>query len=187
MAKVMLKNVRLSFPCLWNAEQFEGTGPFKYRASFLFEPNSENHKALVKAMKEVAAETWKKDADKVLANANEDSKTRFIGKGDSKEYDGYAGMLFVSATRNQDKGRALVMDKDKSPLGETDGKPYGGCYVNAQIDLWAQDNRYGKTIRAQLLAVQFYKDGDAFGSGSSIATGDEFEDLSDSGDDSLVA
>ena len=194
MAKVKLKMVRLSFPDIFTAKAYEGQGPLKYRASFLFEPNGENHKTVLAAMNAVAKEAWKDKAKQVLANADDDSKLRFLVNGDKKAYDGYAGMLCVSATRDQTKGRPLVLDKnpklpngDDNVLVETDGRPYAGCYVNATIELWPQDNKFGKTIRAQLLAVQFAKDGDAFGAGSAKGSADEFEDLSDSGEDDLVA
>lgn len=187
MAKVKLQNVRLSFPDLFEPVQYEGQGPFKYRAAFIMEPNSESHKSIKTGVNEVAKEAWPKDWEKVLANANDDSKTRFIVDGDKKSYDGYAGMVVINSTRDQSKGRPLVLDRDKQPLTQTDGKPYAGCYVNATVELWAQNNKFGKCIRAQLLAVQFAKDGDAFGGGS-VGSPDEFEDLSDTGEaDDLVA
>lgn len=189
--QVKLTNVRLSFPDLFEAKQFDGQGPFKYRASFLFEPNSENHKKLLAAQEAVLKEAFKDKWQAVLKNSNDDSKLRFIGNGDNKTYDGYAGMLFVSATRDQTKGRPAVYDKNpgskESPnlLAATDGKIYAGCYVNAIINLWPQDNKYGKTVRASLLSVQLHADGDAFVPGSAVASADEFEDVSDTGD-SLV-
>lgn len=190
MAKVKLKAVRLSFPDLFEAVQYEGTGPFKYRASFLFEPGSENEKLLKTAMKEVAEEEWKGKAEAVLTNAADDSKLRFIIDGNKKTYDGYKDMLVVTATRDQSKGRPMVLNKKpKNPDGtpnyvtQTDGVVYAGCYVNATIEVWAQNNKFGKTVRAQLLAVQFVKDGDAFGGGSAKGSVDDFEDLSDVGDD----
>jgi hypothetical protein len=54
---------------------------------------------------------------------------------------------------------------------------YGGCYVNASIDVWVMDNSYGKKVLASLNAIQFVKDGEAFGSKSEAA--DDFEDLDD--------
>lgn len=193
VGKVKLQNVRLSFPDLFEAVQFEGKGPFKYRASFLIEPNSPAHKALLAAQEAVLKEEFKDKWQAVLNTANDDSKLRFIGKGDNKAYDGYAGMLYVTATRAKDKGRPGIYDKNPGTkeqpnyLTATDGKPYAGCYVNAVIELWPQNNNYGKTCRANLLSVQFAKDGDAFGAGTAIASADEFEDLSDTGDGDLVS
>jgi hypothetical protein len=69
-----------------------------------------------------------------------------------------------------------VLHSDKTPLTEADGKPYAGCYVNASIELWAQDNNYGKRVNASLGGVQFARDGDAF-AGGGAASEDEFDDL----------
>jgi len=55
----------------------------------------------------------------------------------------------------------------------------------AIVDLWAQDNQYGKGIHAKLLGVQFMKDGDAFSAGAVIAD-DDFEDLGIDSDDLLI-
>lgn len=194
MAKVKLQNVRLSFPAIFEAEQFDNKGPFNYRATFLFPKDSDNHKKLLTAMQEVAKEEWKDKAAGILKNADGDSKLRFCVDGDTKNYDGYEGMMAVSAIRGQAKGRPLILDQKPKNADGTDntltmedGKPYAGCFVNATIELWCQDNKYGKTVRAQLLAVQFAKDGDAFGSNSK-GSSDDYEDISDTGDDEdLVA
>ena len=69
------------------------------------------------------------------------------------------------------------MDVDKTPLVAENGKPYSGCFVNASLELWAQDNNYGKRVNATLMGVQFYKDGDSF-SGGGVASEDDFDDLS---------
>ena len=87
--------------------------------------------------------------------------------------------MFISA---RSKSRPTVVDRDKTPLTEQDGRPYGGCFVNAIVELWAQDNQFGKRINATLAGVQFLKDGDAFG-GSRPADPDEFEAVDDNNSD----
>ena len=74
-------------------------------------------------------------------------------------------------------------NKDKTPLTEDDNVIYGGCYVNAIIELWAQDNNYGKRINANLLGVQFHKDGEPFGGGGVSVKADDFDDVSGDDDD----
>jgi hypothetical protein len=54
------------------------------------------------------------------------------------------------------------------------GKPYSGCYVNAVIELWAQDNKFGKRINASLMGVQFLRDGQRL-SGGGVASADDFQ------------
>lgn len=175
--KVMLKDVRISFPDLFEAKSFDGNQDPKYGAQFLIEKEGDNYDAVVKAMKAVAKDAWKDKADKALANLNKTGKT-CLNDGDEKDYDGYADMYYISA---RSKSRPTVIDKDKTPLTKDDGKPYSGCYVNAAIDIWAQDNNFGKRVNATLRGVQFFKDGDPF-SGSSEASADEF-DVFESDDD----
>ena len=177
MAKVKLTEVRLSFPSLFNAEQYEGQGPFNYRAQFLFAPNSANHKAVANAISEAAKEKWKDKAKSILDAIKTQPQKYCLTDGNTKEYDGYKGMMALSASRKKESGRPLVIDRDKTPLNEEDGKPYAGCYVNATVEIWIQENKWGKGVRAQLLAVQFLKDGDAFSAGA-FGSPDEFEDLS---------
>ena len=93
-------------------------------------------------------------------------------------YDGFTGNMYVSS-RGQMK--PTVINSDCTPLTAADGKPYSGCYVNAQVALWAQDNGYGKRINAQLRGVQFLRDGEAFGGGA-VASADEFAPVDASAD-----
>ena len=77
------------------------------------------------------------------------------------------------------------MDKIKSvPLTEDDNKLYPGCYVNVVITLWAQNNKFGKRINANLLAVQFVKDGNPFGE-ARVDVGSIFDDIEDDSDSML--
>lgn len=179
--KLSLKNVRLSFPNLFIPQSVQGSEP-KFNASFLIEPDSENVAAIEAAIEAVAKEKWGAKADAVLKQLRAGNKT-CLHDGDTKDYEGYAGMLYISASGGT---RPLIMDKDKTTLDSADGKPYAGCYVNASLDIWPQDNQYGKRINAGLRGVQFMRDGDAFAAGG-VASEDEFDDLSDIGDnDDLV-
>jgi hypothetical protein len=45
-------------------------------------------------------------------------------------------------------------------------KMYGGCRVNAAVKPWPQDNKHGRGIRCDLIAVQFAGDDTAFGEGA---------------------
>ena len=99
--------------------------------------------------------------------------------GDLKaQYAGYPGNLFFNA---RSATRPTVVDRNKAQLTEADGKPYAGAYVNALIELWAQDNQFGKRINASLRGVQFVRDGDAFGGGAAPASEEDFPDLGDQG------
>jgi len=175
--KVTLNNVRLSFPHIFEPQASEGGEP-KYNCTLIIEPGSANAKALSAAVEQVSKEKWGVKADSTLAALRKNDKVCYResektnGSGDV--YDGFEGKHYVSAS---DKARPTVVDRDRTPLTAADGKPYGGCYVNAVVDVWPQDNGYGKRVNASIKALQFVKDGDAFG-GSAPVSADEFEDLS---------
>lgn len=182
--KVKLANVRLAFPALFEAKTVNGEGDPKFGASLLIEPSDKpNIAAINKAIETVATEKWGAKAAGHLALMRKTDKVA-LHDGDLKaQYAGFAGMLYVSANSS---ARPLVLDKDKSPLVAADGRPYGGCYVNATVELWAQDNKYGKRVNAQLLGVQFFGDGDSFGGGA-VGSADDFDDLAvGSDEDALV-
>lgn len=194
MSIIQLQNVRLSFPDLFTAVQYEGQGPFSYRAAFLQpedqpvmlqqEDKSWKKTTMAKVIEAVASEKWKAKAPAILKSIEGNTQKCCWYDGNLKDYDGYPDNFVLSSTRGQEKGRPLVMDRDKSPLSEKDGKPYAGCYVNATVEIWAQDNKFGKAIRATLRGVQFVKDGDAFTAGTALSDDDFTEiDAPDTEDD----
>ena len=152
--KIKIENARLSFPSLFSTSKFGGEDTGKYEATFILD--KKQHKKLI--------ETIEAEIDKVI-------KTELKGKhpgedrvclkdGDDADRPEMAGKMTLKAST---KKRPLVIDRDKTPLTEDDNKPYAGCYVNAYISLWAQNNSWGKRINAQLEGVQFFGDGDPFG------------------------
>ena len=167
--KIQLKNVRLSFPSLFKRASFDGKDG-KFEATFLLD--KEGHAKLISQIEsEIEAEI-------TAAKVKVPAAKRCLQDGDEKEYDGYAGMMSFKAANNS---RPLIIDRDKSVLAEDDGKPYAGCYVNAIVELWVQNNNYGKRVNANLHAVQFVKDGEAF---SSAPPAESFmSDFDDLGDD----
>lgn len=173
--KVKLENVRLAFPVLHEPKSVNGEGEPAFSASFLMAPNHPAVKALRDAFEAIGKDKW--GAKWPTIKKEIEAKDRYaLHDGDTKaDYAGFPGQMFVSA---RNKSRPLVIDRDKTPLVSSDGKPYAGCYVNASIELWAQDNNYGKRINASLRGVQFVKDGDAF-AGGGAASDDEFDSVDD--------
>lgn len=172
--KLRLNNVRLAFPTLWEAKTVNGEGKPAFSATFLIDPADPQVATINKAIDQVAAEKWGAKAAAILAGARKADKV-CLHDGDMKAaYDGFPGNLYVSA---RNPVRPLVIGPDKAPLVEADGKPYAGCYVNVSLELWAQDNAYGKRVNATLMGVQFFRDGDAF-AGGGVASDDDFDDVS---------
>lgn len=173
--KLLLNDVRLAFPTLFEAKTVNGEGKPAFSASLLLDPTDKQVKAIEAAIEAVAREKWGAKAESILKQMRAQDKTA-LHDGDLKSnYSGFEGMLYVSA---RSATRPTVIDRDRTPLVESDGRPYAGCYVNASIELWPQDNNYGKRINAQLRGIQFARDGDAFAGGGAAAA-DEFADLTE--------
>lgn len=175
--KIWLKNVRLAFPNLWEATKVNGEGKAAFSASFILPRNHPQIAEIKKALRAVADAKWGAKGAATYT-ALEKSDKLALHDGDTKaQYAGFEGNLFINA-RNET--RPTVKDTDgATPLVQGDGKPYGGCYVWANVEFWAQDNQYGKRINATLRAVQFLRDGESFGGGSLPASDEEFADLSE--------
>lgn len=176
--KLILKDVRIAFAQIFQPATVNGQGDPAFSASFLFAHDHPCVAEVDKAIDTVGKDKW---GAKWPAIKKELTMGNRLAKqdGDLKaSYEGYEGNLFISS---RNKTRPLVIDRDKTPLTEADGKPYGGCYVNASIEFWAQDNAYGKRINASLRGVQFLRDGDSFSGGGS-ADVDEFDDMGDGAD-----
>lgn len=178
--KVTLANVRLAFPALFEPEAFGDSKP-AYQAAFIFPPNHPAKKLVEEACVAVAKEKWGAKWEAIYKSIEKSDKL-CIHDGDTKvQYDGYEGNFFVNA---RNAARPSVKDVDKTPLVSSDGKPYAGCYVYGYIEIYAQDNEYGKRINASLRGVQFFRDGDAFAAGAP-ASDEEFEDLSAGANDEV--
>jgi hypothetical protein len=172
--KVMLKNVRLAFPVLNKPEQFQGEGKPRYSATLLFPKDDENHKAVKAAMREAAVAKWgEAKADAAVKGLTAALKTA-LGDGDLKaEYTGFEGNMYVGA-HSQASAPPRLLDGRKQELPRDTGVIYPGCYVNASVEFWGQDNQWGKRINASLRGIQFVKDGDSFAAGAPASL-DEFE------------
>lgn len=186
--EVVIKNVRLSFPVLWTAQEYqEGDGKPRWSAGFIVEPGSENDKKIRNAMKSVATDVMKSKAEDFLKNNQNNSQKVCYIEGDSRDtvYEGQEGMMVLTShraarTKMGANSRPAIIDRDKSPLLESDGKPYAGCYVNAKVQFYAQ-SAPNPGVRCSFSVVQFVKDGDAFGAGAPNL--EDMEDLGDTGED----
>lgn len=183
--KILLRDVRLAFPNLFKASAPKGGGAAAFSASFIMPTTHKQVAELKAAFKKLATEKWAAKGDAIFKAMDAGDKL-CLHNGDTKsDYEGYEGNLFVSS---RSKTRPTVFDQQRVPLTEADGKPYSGCYVNASIELWAQDNEFGKRINAQLRGVQFLRDGDAFAGGGTPADAEEFpEELGTEGADDLTS
>jgi Protein of unknown function (DUF2815) len=193
MGKILLlKDVRCSFLVLGEPTDYQGNKKYRWSATALIPEGSPQIAVVNAAIQEVAATEWQAKASAYVANILTDPKACAWQPGTRKpDYEGYAGHWSLSAHRDKKRGAPLVMYGGRKPMyfrGDVKeaealgfdpatlvvnepypgaaGKVYSGCFVNMQVEVWAQNNANGKGIRAGLMGVQFVRDGDSFGGGS---------------------
>ena len=179
---IFLSNVRLSFPQLVEPRSSVENGAKKFSADFLMPLAHPGVQQFGAEYTKAATEKWKEHAQAVMAIIQADRKLRCFGQGNEKingktfkPYDGYADQFYISANKDQ---MPQMIQADGSAVDPTNTlayqalarKMYGGCYVNAAIRPWLQENKHGRVVRCELIAVQFATDGEAFGEAVSDAT-----------------
>ena len=169
-----LRDVRLSFPSLWEKKKWPDTPEerLKYEAIFLIKEGSPEFKLATEAVAHITKEVHKNrrlDPSKVCFR-DTDGKLDKMGE----PMEGYGkGIWELKAA---DTSPPQVVDHDLTPLRAGSSRPYAGCYVNATVRLYGWNNpKGGIGISANLRAVQFYRDGEAFGSGGGVDVEDEFD------------
>lgn len=166
IGRIKAKNVRISF---WFPE---GRPPkdakpgeedkLIWNPSFLMSKETEEGQALKKLIsdeiKAVMREKWHGKVEKLKP------EKLCLRDGDVETYDGYAGHYYISTSS---KRKPQLVDRIKGRDGKwleaAPGKIYSGCYCNAIITIWAQDNEHGKRVNASIEVIQFLRDGEAFG------------------------
>lgn len=177
IGRILLKNVRLAFPNLFEPTTVAGEGKPRYSATLLIPADHPQLKEIKAAQDAIATAKWGAKAAAIVKGLDKQDKLA-LHDGDTKsKYDGFPGNFFISAAA-QENAAPTVIDRDRSPLSARSGRPYAGCFVNASIELWAQDNNYGQRVNAQLRGIQFYADGDSFSAGRP-ADADEFEEVTE--------
>lgn len=179
--EVRLERVRLSYPALFRPKSYEGNdeGNAKYSASFIIDPDTPEGKKAIAACEDAIDEAKFEKWGNKQPRIGDDKIALRDDKGEDTDNPEYEGMWYVSASNAR---RPKVLDRDgRSPLTDEDGVVYGGCYVNAIVRFWAQDNKYGKRVNASLEGVQFVKDGEAFG--APPLADDAFDPVEDEGGD----
>jgi len=162
MDELVIKNARLSFPSLWTPTAFDSNAQKKYSATLILDKKDDA--AVIATLKQLVNALAKEKFSKL-------PKKFFwaLQDGDEKDRAEYEGKIIVKATN---KKRFPIIDKDLTALVEEDGRPYGGCYVNAKVRFYAWSNGTSFSgVLCSLEAVQFAKDGESFGGGGDALDG----------------
>lgn len=161
---VVIRNVRLSFPNLFRPSAAKGKdgqpqGEPVFSSAFILDKkaNAADIKALEAAVALVKKEKWQ--------GKPVNMKNKSIRDGAEKAAtEGYGDAIVFISARN--KRRPMVVDRNPTvPIVEGDPRLFAGCYVNAEVSAWAQDNQFGKGVNWSLNKVQYVREGDPFGEG----------------------
>lgn len=167
---ILVKNVRGSYLHLFEPWGMEGDKKKSYSGKFLLDKKT--HAAEIK---QLGQHIVKLCQDAFKAKLATDKV--FMRDGDDSGKPEQEGSWVISASDS--KTRPSVINRDKSPLREEDDVVYSGCYVNVLIRPWVQNSQqWGKRLNANLLAVQFCKDGERFAGTERPDVDDVFGDVS---------
>lgn len=179
--EIFVNNVVLSYPDLRKRglpPKDRPTEPGRYGCQGIFEKESPAHIAIRDAIIAVAKAQWPDNWQNIIKSIDKNKKCLRDGndnldaKGNIREE--YKDKMYVRATNGNEV--PLIAPIAKKPDGTWNilpadsGKPYAGCVVNLKIDVYAM-TKHGNAINATLLAVQFVKDGQAFGGAAPSADG----------------
>lgn len=199
---------QLYFPSVKYIEKGKNTGKnaFTWAAKFILPPKDtpegENLKREIMAAIEAAkVKKWgEKASEKRIKAANISFKD-----GDDENFTAFHGSFFVPAAKTtygrKDAPETEVPNRPFKVFGPRKTKmedgtarfldtpagslyaPYSGCYVNAQVEFWAQDADAERGIpprvNATINGVQFCRDGESFGQRTRVDVDNDFEEEED--------
>jgi hypothetical protein len=174
-----LKDVRLAFTQnLFTPGSYkdEPGKPKKYKCKLLIPKDHPQIKEISAEILRLATEEWKEKAQNALASIKGDRQRFCFMDGDLSDYEGFAGNYSI-AVSNKVKplyvGRNPGTKDAPNLITEASGILYSGCFVNANISFWTW-TKTGPQMNANLLGLQFLRDGEAFAGGGTTSV-DEFE------------
>lgn len=177
MPQMTVKKVRGAFLAIFAPKAFGEQDP-AYGGKFVVPKDHPQVKDLDAAMLAAAKEKWGEKGPAILAKLIEEDRVCFHKKTYTNKngdpVDGFEDAYYISARNGGDsptKPSAFTAANVK--LDEPAGLIYSGAFFDTSIDIYAQDNKYGRRINASLRGVRFADKGEAFGGG--VAAGaDEF-------------
>ena len=168
--RVVLTDVRCIYPRLFRADEFMGKK--NYSIGLLLPEGSANLKKVQQAILDAVREEYGSEKANGMAKKFSASKNTWpIRVREEGDY-------MIQPKRNEEKGAPKVLDRRKN-LVTDESKVFGGCWVNASIDVYCYTQN-GGGVTTYLNGVQFIRE-DAPLSGSAASCEQDFEDLGDDG------
>ena len=171
---ILIKNVRLSYPHLFQKWGKNEGDKKKYSATFLMDKKT--HAADIEGLKKHVGALM---TEYFKGTVPGDKRFFRDGGGENGKPETEAYFIIKAS---EDKAPDVI-NRDKSRINEDDDIVYAGCYVNVLLRPWKQSNNFGKRVNANLLAVQFVKDGERFSGIERPDTDEAFDEIEEDFDD----
>lgn len=166
---ILVKNVRASYLHVFKAWAMNADEKPKFSGRFLL--SKVTHKGEIQAL---GQHLMKMCQDNFKARIASDKLCMRDGDGSGKPEQ--EGSWVISASEDK---KPNTINRDKSDVTDEMDIIYSGCYVNLLMRPWAQNNSFGKRINANLLAVQYVRDGERFSGVSRPDVSEVFDDVSE--------
>lgn len=145
-SRIVSPEFRVSFPHVFTPHE-NLSKKLMYSIVMLFDKDTDLS-ALKKLADEAIAAKWGKNIPKGIRSP--------FRNGDEKEYEGYAGTVFCSASSKDKPG---IVDDQVQPILNTN-EFYPGCYARATLTAYAYDQLGNKGVSFGLQNIQKIRDGE---------------------------
>lgn len=176
--KLILKNVRFSYVRVFEPQQFNGTGDFKYSVVVLIPKTDTAQLQMIRETIEAESKEFITSHPK-LKGAKPEVWSNPLQDGDKTDKAGYEGMYFLNANRLERLGKPIVIDRHKRPI-ETKEEMYSGCWGAASLSVFGYYSSAKMAgVAVGLNGLQKVTDDDRLDGGASA---NDFEDYGDQND-----
>ena len=180
-SKIILKDVMIRFPVLFTPKAKPGADKATFGLKAAIEPGSENERKIKAEIKRVCDAKWGAKSQTIQDNFTRTGRKPDVcfieapyTSMDGDVWNGFEGK-YTLTTASQASKPPLVVDADRTPLRESDGRPVDGSICNISVKIYAHEHKTaGRSVRAQIAGVQFVRHGNLDGAGVT-SDGSEFE------------
>jgi hypothetical protein len=172
--KLKLKNVRLSFPNLFEAEQYEGKGPFNYSRVVLDRrTTTRSSRPIDEAIKAARARPVGCEGARDPEGGPARQEGVLLDRRRPQGSRGHTGSC--PSHRKQDDGRPLSSTSRRTRWSPATASPTPAA-TSTRRSRSTPPQAEHRQVRCGLIGVQFAADGDAFGGGSKPSA-DDFDEI----------
>lgn len=186
---VKIGPVRVSYPTVFTPKAMNDRADAKYSITLCFDKADQAQmaqlKGLADSVNKVRAEAWPDPSKRpqIPTHGHDKSPIKDIDTACNQENvplldknPELAGHYIVRCT-SPGSSPMPVLDQQKDPIEESDGKIFGGCWCNVIVNCYSYDTNGNRGVTFGFSGVQLVKKDDPFGGG--YVDPDEFFDVMD--------